>query len=360
MSQSEQTPPAPTPTLAQAEQAVLQARRRGDAAALAEALVDYANALALVARFADARDALDEAADNYRALRRTEDEATSTLFAASFARLSLDYEGVYKRGAYAIALLPPQHPIAQSAYLEMAEMAMVTGDAERAAQFYDRALQIAQANDTPPADLASLYGKRARAYVGAGNPDAARDDLATAVGLLHQVGSQARVVLAAVELATLLANVGAYDDSIAYVDDAEAIAAEVLADPPDDETAQDMLRALADISLVRASVALFQQDLQTGFEQAEIARQRALDAVHPVAYMSAVFNLARLYDAFGDRVNAYAILATGYVTLGDLLGEDTARASFEPSFSHLRERWGEDAYAAVRAEYERQRRESQG
>jgi hypothetical protein len=57
----------------------------------------------------------------------------------------------------------------------------------------------------------------------------------------------------------------------------------------------------------------------------------------------------------GDRREAYASLTKGWATLSDLLGRDAARASFEPALLDLKNRWGDEAFAAVKAEYEASR-----
>jgi hypothetical protein len=71
--------------------------------------------------------------------------------------------------------------------------------------------------------------------------------------------------------------------------------------------------------------------------------------------------IAELSEARGDRRGAYEALAVGLATLGDLLGRDAAKALCEPKLLAMRERWGPEAFAAVKADYEaRQRAQRDG
>ncbi len=48
------------------------------------------------------------------------------------------------------------------------------------------------------------------------------------------------------------------------------------------------------------------------------------------------------------------------MTLGDLVGRDLAQQTFEPALLALRERWGTEAFAAVKGDYEQRRRATRG
>jgi hypothetical protein len=73
-----------------------------------------------------------------------------------------------------------------------------------------------------------------------------------------------------------------------------------------------------------------------------------------------VLTEARIRDQLGDRVGAYRDLARGWATVGDLLGADVAKATFEPALLELRRRWGSEAFAAAKASYETARRDEFG
>jgi hypothetical protein len=80
-----------------------------------------------------------------------------------------------------------------------------------------------------------------------------------------------------------------------------------------------------------------------------------LAANAPTSYIGAAHTIAQLADAAGDRKAAYAALATGWATLGDLLGGDVARMSFTPKLGELRKRWGAAAFGDVKRSYEARR-----
>ena len=58
-------------------------------------------------------------------------------------------------------------------------------------------------------------------------------------------------------------------------------------------------------------------------------------------------------------MSAYEALAVGWVTLGDPLGRDVARAAFEPRLRAMRERWGAAAFDQIKAAYEARRRQAE-
>jgi hypothetical protein len=90
-------------------------------------------------------------------------------------------------------------------------------------------------------------------------------------------------------------------------------------------------------------------------ERARQARADALATRSPMAYVAAAVIIAALAEFRGDLVEAYASLAVGWVTIGDLLGAKPARATFEPLLLAQRSRWGATQFATVKAEYERVR-----
>jgi hypothetical protein len=108
--------------------------------------------------------------------------------------------------------------------------------------------------------------------------------------------------------------------------------------------------ALADVYLLVAAHALDRRDATAAMSAAQSARAEALAANAPTSYIGASHAIAQLAESAGDR------LATGWVILGDLLGADLARMSFEPKLKELRERWGVAAFDAVKKSYEAQRR----
>ena len=90
--------------------------------------------------------------------------------------------------------------------------------------------------------------------------------------------------------------------------------------------------AIADLLLLHAAPPVEQGQIN---EAAMAAREAALQAVAPMLYVSAALTIAQRAEARGDRVDAYEALARGWATLGDLLGPDTARATFVPQLERL-------------------------
>jgi hypothetical protein len=136
---------------------------------------------------------------------------------------------------------------------------------------------------------------------------------------------------------------------------ADALLADYAGGMPSDAQ-QLALTARADIALVRTSIAIETNEPELALEYALQTRQRALDAVHALAYIGATNAIAVLENARGDRYEAYRALATGWATLEDLLGAEIAREAFQLKLNDLRAQWGEAAFEAVRAAYENDRR----
>ena len=119
-------------------------------------------------------------------------------------------------------------------------------------------------------------------------------------------------------------------------------------------------RALAELDLLAAARALTAGDPRRALGSARSARAHALEATDPVLYTGAAIAIAELAEHQGDRAGAYESLATGWVTLGDLVGRELARQTFEPPLIGIRDRWGPDEFALVKREYEARRRASRG
>jgi hypothetical protein len=86
------------------------------------------------------------------------------------------------------------------------------------------------------------------------------------------------------------------------------------------------------------------------------ARQHALDGVAPLAYVAAAIAESSLAEHAGDDESAYGSLATGYATLGDLVGKQVSASTVEGPLLELRRRWGPDRGAAAKAASEATRR----
>jgi hypothetical protein len=116
-------------------------------------------------------------------------------------------------------------------------------------------------------------------------------------------------------------------------------------------------RALrADLAFVAAAEALQRRDLTGARAHVRAARQHALDGVAPLAYVAAAVAESSLAEHAGDDEAAYGSLATGYATLGDLVGKQLSASTFEGPLLELRKRWGPARFTAAKTAYETTRR----
>jgi hypothetical protein len=72
--------------------------------------------------------------------------------------------------------------------------------------------------------------------------------------------------------------------------------------------------------------------------------------------VSASLAIARAAEGLGDRAGAYEALATGWATLSDLLGKESANKTFMPLLEAQRDRWGAEAFAGVKSQHDEARR----
>jgi hypothetical protein len=121
--------------------------------------------------------------------------------------------------------------------------------------------------------------------------------------------------------------------------------------------AADHHGAGAELDVLAAARALDAGDAPRALELVASARAGALAAVQPLTYAGAVLTESGIHDHLGDRVGAYRDLARGWATVGDLLGPEVAKATFEPPLLELRRRWGADAFETAKATYEAARRD---
>lgn len=326
-------------------QLLVDARRRGDPDDVAEALVRHATALVQAGQIAQARQELDEAAAIHRQRGRAYDEARCTHLAATLCRLEGHPDEARRRAEHALRLVGPTTPIAVSAWTELGETALLEQKPAEAADAYTHALTAGEAAGLTDAARAALRRKRAIALTASGQYGAAVADLAAAHDLLVRAGDATGATRALIEQAAALQQGG---------ERAEAARVRALA-MRRARAAGDHL-AQADLYLLESTQAVENGDVEAALAAARSARAEALAARAPIPYVSAAIALSQLAEATGDRVGAYEALAVGWVTLGDLLGREVARSTFEPKLLELRQRWGDATFAKVKAAYEARRR----
>lgn len=316
------------------------ARARGDHDRVAALLTRSATALVEAGRMDDARRRLDEAARLHGEAGRAVDEARCLCFAATLCRASGKLDLALSRATRAETIAPPATAAIVSAATERGEIALARQEFAEAAACYQRALAEGVTAGLVDTAQAALARKRAQALAAAGEVEPAIAALELAIDRYRAGGDDHEARRTRVELATAMQELGRTADAL-------ALAAELA----DDATASGDAWVLADLSLLAASRALDEGDSTAAARHARTAREHALASTHAIAYVSAALALAELAEAAGDRVAAYEALAVGWATLGDLLGDDAARATFAPKLEAQRERWGDDGFIEARDAY---------
>ncbi len=318
-----------------------KARQRGDTDDVAEALALHANELLNKGQTGDARKALDEAAKIHRSCGRTYDEARCTQLAATLCRFEGRLEEAKQRAQVAVELMGATGPVAVSAYTELGEIALAEGCGDTAATAYSSALACGEETGLIDSARAAILRRLAAARVVAKQFQAAAQDLETAYGLLAQTGDQVSARRTLIEEATAFQHAGQLNDAEGIINRAMKLA----------KQANDHA-ALADVHLLQTTQAVERRDARVAMASARAAREQALLGNAPTSYIGAAVAIAELAEASGDRVAAYEALATGWVTLADLLNQDTARATFAPKLQEMRKRWGHAVFAEIKGTYE--------
>ena len=323
---------------------VAEARQRGNADDLAEALALHANALIQAGQISSAQLDLDEAAAIHRARGRVVDDARCTQMAGTLCRFTGQLDEAKKRASRALELSHFKGSIAVSAYTELGEIARSEKNHAEAAKAYSAALDAGESIGLVGSARAALLRKRAVALTAVKKyPDAVRD-LETAHDLLMRSGDCASATRALIEAATALRYAGQPSEAETIVRRAMQ-----LAEPANDHA------ALADLHLLRAAQALDRRDTVTAMASMLTAREHALAGNAPISYIGAAHAIAELADAAGNRQQAYEALATGWATLSDLLGGEVARTTFEPKLRDARARWGGPEFDVIKKAYEAHR-----
>ena len=328
-----------------------------------DALARQAQALLAQGQPARARQALDDAALAHQQAGRSDTALRCWLLAATLCRLQGQPADAVERAGRALALQGAATPALLAADLqaEIGEIALAQGRAGAAVAAFAAAL--ARLDDLPAGSAQPEARRRgwlhhhARAAVAAGQGDLALQDLEALQDICRQAGDADAARRAAVERATVLQQLGRDAQAMQAVSELEGDIARLAAEAALPAERQQALAAdRADLHLLRCTDALRQGDGAAALAQARAAREQALAGRSATGYIGAALAISRLADAAGDRPAAYATLATGWATLGDLLGPTLARAAFAPPLQALRQAWGAAAFDAVKQEHDRRRR----
>jgi hypothetical protein len=111
-----------------------------------------------------------------------------------------------------------------------------------------------------------------------------------------------------------------------------------------------------DLAFLAAARALDERDLPRALAEIRSARRHALDGGAVLPYIAAAVAESAVAELIGDDVAAYGSLATGYATVGDVVGKRLSASTFEGPLVRLRERWGRDRFDRAKRAYEDGRR----
>lgn len=303
-------------------------------------IFERAGALLQEGQVADAGNLLHTAAAEAQALDDVPAAIRLLQLAAATARSAGAPEEGRARAEQAIALtehLPEPDPaLAVLALAEAAECSLALQNPEEAAREFGSAADVA---GVPESIRAALLRRQASAYGSAGRYAEARTALLAVLATDSSPGPEtARVRL---DLAGI-AQQGGLPDRHALVDQARA----AVADHPDADLH-------ADIALLEAAVAAERGDYATALQHTERARDSAVEADAPVAYLAASLSEAQFLESLGgDHDHVYTVLARGWEVLKSLAGPDLARTAFSDAMDQRRAAWGDEEFFAVRGRYE--------
>ncbi|MEC5385354.1 hypothetical protein VVD49_06440 [Uliginosibacterium sp. H3] len=324
---------------------LLEARRRDEPEALAEALARHANELIRHARVEEARVELEEAVGIHRALEHSEDEARCMQMVASLCRLGGKVDEAVRWARDALELVDNAGPIAVATWSELGEIELARGDTAASATAFATALALGDSAGLGAAARAALLRKHAVALVNNGQHAEAALALNTAHDILTGIGDQTNALRTLIELATTLHYAGEAEKCAVLVRHIIDVAPGL----PD-------YAALADIQLLVAAQGFEKNDPAAALAASYAASEAALRAIVPATYFAASVSASRAANALGDQPEAYRVLATAWVTLADAIGSDAARAWVSPVLSALQTEWGEQVFSDVRARHDAQRR----
>lgn len=303
------------------------------------------NGLLLEGRLADALKALEELADRSAALACALDEARAAQLAATLHRLQGNPGRANAWASRAVRASEDDPATLFRSLVELGEAELDQHHYLAAAERFRRARGVELPEPLDKGAHCALLRKEAHGLSQAGRTRKALAVLAEAEEVARSVNETGDAAQVLVE-ATATAQLGGYQTAARRLHEAAWLAAERAGSHA----------AFADLELLATTRSIEAGNLAEALGHAEVARQRALKAVLPHHYVGAALAAARIADRLGHRERAYQSLASAYVTLGDLLGKDVSRHTFEPELLRLRAAWGPDAFATVKSAYEARRR----
>lgn len=328
------------------QQQIVAAKAQKDWPLLADRLVFFAHELTEAGQFIAAAQALDEATDVYHRLQKTPEAARCSHSAATLYRLAQDLPTAQQRATASAELAPINTPIAVSAAAELGEIAFAQQQFDSAANHYEQAIAYGKQAGLNPDMQAELYRKQARAWLRCDRSDQAFTSLTQAIALT-QSDYPTLAIRIQIEQATLLQQTNRFDEATPII---QAAFTQAQGQAPLDYL------ALADIALMQTTEQIVHDQWAAARTFVLSARDFALQGNAAVQYIGAAIALAEIAHQQSDYLSAYEALVTGWVTLADLMGDEVAQASFKPKLLEMRDRWGSQPFAQIKAQYEASRR----
>lgn len=318
----------------------LEAMRRNSASAsdLAEALEEVAVAATEDGELGTAAASMEEAAGWWSDAGQTERQGRCLLLASSMQRLRGDLGAARHDLGRASAIRELPVGVRRAFDVERAEQALARGAADEAHLLLTSALEVLGTDGRCELERARLLQRRAAAAMSAHRWEDSAADLMAAQALFVALARPDEAEAAALGAAVVIANV---DPSVG-----EQVWQATTAGPPQDGG------AAAQRNICGGQIAMLRNDPQQALMRFDRAREAALDITDPLAYLTAASEAARAAEALGEDVAAYGRLASAWVTLGDLLGEDAGRQLVRPLLEQLRDRLGSQQFTVARKAYE--------
>jgi hypothetical protein len=302
----------------------------------AEALMRAALPLMASGAWGAAAESLEKAAALHENAGRGSEAARCLQAAATLSRASGDTEAAKTLARRAAAAAPTNLPLAIASLAEQAQAAAGAGEFKEASAGFAAALAAAEHAGLDANTRIALLRGREAAHIALNELEAAEADTVAACAL----ADTRTAGFLRTEQARLLLDAGH-----------PAEAARVLPTPP---TADAQLRA--EILVEQARLARIARNAVHARDLAVEGRASALEGVAPVPYFAASVEQSQALDALGDRAGAYAALTSAWGSISDLLGREVASSWVEPCLLALRLRWGDAAFAAIKAAHDARRR----
>lgn len=234
-----------------------------------------------------------------------------------------------------------------AALTTLAEAHRHAGQAGEACRSITAALDLASADGAvvTPVERAALLRRRAAVEHAAGRDGDAVADLRCAAELLAAAGEDAQAAVTQLELAGVAGGAPAVREALVTARRRAGSAGGAAG-----------VAALAQVDAAEGGHALEEGRVDAARELFRSACEHALAAVDAATYIAASGGLAAAEERAGDRVAAYEALASGWVTLADLLGPELGAEAFRPQLERVRARWGATEFARVKAAHDESRR----